>query len=152
MQDGVIANITGLDELEEQLKELLPNQAKTAIRRAARAAGEIVMVQAEANAPELTGFLAHHIDETARTKEHTIVVKIGPAKDAGYFRGGQGAEHHLTFEGKPHMADQYARFAELGTVHQPATPFLGPALEEKADDVINVFVTELQDQIDKAKK
>lgn len=152
MDDGVIANITGLDELEEQLKELLPQQAKTAIRRAARAAGEIVMVQMEANAPEFTGFLAHHIDETARTKENTIVVKIGPEKDAGYFRAGQGSENHVTFKGAAHMAEDAARFRELGTVHEPAQPFMGPALEEKADDVINVFVTELQDQIDKAKK
>lgn len=152
MNDGVIANISGLDELERQLNDLLPNQAKTAIRRAARAAGEIVIAQMEANAPELTGFLAHHIDETARTKDHTIVVKIGPVKDAGYFRGGQGSEGHVNFKGEAHMAVDAARFRELGTVHEPAVPFMAPALETKADDVINVFVTELQEEIDRIRK
>jgi HK97 gp10 family phage protein len=152
MSDEVVATVSGLDELEQQLNELLPQAARTAVRRAARAGGEIVMVQAEANAPELTTFLAHHIVESARTKDHSIVVKIGPQKGAGYFRDGQGSEGHVTFKGSPHMAEDAARFRELGTVHERAVPFLAPALAEKQDDVIEVFVTELQDQLDKTKK
>ena len=152
MEDGVTAEISGLEELEHQLNELLPNAAKTAVRRAARVGGAILEVAMEARAPELTGFLAQHFDETARTKDHSIVVKIGPVKDAGYFRAGQGSEGHLNFKGEAHMAEAYARFAELGTVHQAATPFMGPALDDKSDDVIEVFVTELQDEIEKARK
>jgi HK97 gp10 family phage protein len=146
----VIANISGLDELEKQLNELLPNHARTAMRSAGGHAGEILVVGMEAMAPQFTGFLAHHVEETVKAKDHTIVVKVGPAKDAGYFRGGQGSEHHATFKGEAHVPEVYARFDEFGTVHQPARPFMLPTLQEKADEVINVFVTELQDEIEKA--
>jgi HK97 gp10 family phage protein len=152
MSDDFSCTIEGLDDLEQQLTQMLPKAANTAIRRATRLAGDIVVVQAEANAPELTGFLSHHMDESARTGDHSITVKIGPIKGAGYFRAGQGSENRITFKGEEHMAEDAARFAELGTVHQPARPFLAPALEEKQDDVITVFMEEMQTEIDKVQK
>jgi HK97 gp10 family phage protein len=150
--DKFSAEVTGLDELEQALNELLPKAANTAMRRASRAAGDLLIEDIEQRAPEFTGFMAHHIVETARTKDNTIVVKIGPQKDAGYFRAGQGSEHHLEFTGKAHMADQAARFREFGTVHEPAQPFMGPAMEERAQDMVDIFAAELREEIEKAKK
>ncbi|MCW1914340.1 hypothetical protein OJ996_12190 [Luteolibacter sp. GHJ8] len=43
----------------------------------------------------------------------------------------------------PDAVERYYRFAELGTKYHPAQPYLKPALEGKADEVLNVVKREL---------
>jgi HK97 gp10 family phage protein len=171
------ANISGLDELEEALEELVPKAAKTALRRAARSGAEIYAADIEERAPRDTGLLADSVivrttvgkddDDSTITASVSIDMKAnrlaegahnditGPTLAVG--RNGKLKEVLLGKSGRAlknpyHWAHLEAVFAEFGTVHEPATPFVGPAFEEKKDDVLNVFVEELQEEIEKVKK
>lgn len=86
---------------------------KDILENAAGAGAEVIREQASQNAPVgETGNLARmEITKVASKRQDRVIVKIGPAKS--------------TF---------YGMFVELGTVHMAPQPFLGPALEDKAEE------------------
>lgn len=45
-----------------------------------------------------------------------------------------------------------AGFAELGTAHQPARPFIGPGFDQTYEDAIDIFVEEIGDSTEKELK
>jgi HK97 gp10 family phage protein len=170
----VECNISGLDDLEKKLNDLLPKQAKTAIRRAARAGGQILEVAIEAAAPRLTGMLANSfiIRSNAATESpgaSTIAVHV--KVDSHAFRYAEGTHELIsgpTFttkgnkqklvmfgkSGRPlkypyHWAHLEARFYELGSIHQPARPFMAPAFEENRERILSTFIDELNEQLGK---
>ncbi|MFL6314803.1 MAG: HK97-gp10 family putative phage morphogenesis protein [Terriglobales bacterium] len=170
----VECTISGLDDLDKKLSELLPKQAKTAIRRAGRASGEILEVAIEAAAPRLTGMLADSFiirsnaaaSESPGVSTITVHVKV----DSHAFRYAEGThelisgptfttkgnKQKLVMFGKSgplkypyHWAHLEARFYEFGSIHQPARPFIAPAFEENRDRILNIFIDELNEQLGK---
>lgn len=135
MSEEFTAHVEGLDELERMLEELTPKAAKAAVRRAALKAGEIWQEAIEERAPRRTGFLSEHITIKTKTtggdddSTGGITVLVGPEKSAFY-----------------------AMFQEFGTKHQPAKPFIGPAYEEKKDEVLETFEKELQATLERLHK
>jgi HK97 gp10 family phage protein len=96
-----------------------------------------------------TGFLRdHEVRSIKATGGGTIVAKVGPQAQAGYFtlstRGGkmQGSQ-------SAHYPSLYAMWYEFGTKHQPARPVMGPAAEANQGAVINAFIAELNAQLGK---
>jgi len=148
----VTCSITGLDELEQKLEQLAPKQAKTALRRAARQSAEIFEEEVEARAPRLTGMLAESFvirsrasasEEDGITGAITASVKV----DAKAKREVQGITRPYKYPFK--WAHLEARFAEFGTVHEAARPFIGPAFEAKSEDALETFVTALVEELQK---
>ena len=129
----VSCEITGLDELEKMLKELAPKAAKTALRRAVREGMKIFQAAAEEKAPRDTGALADNIN---------IKTKAG---------GGDGDDTSGSIEAVagPGKKQFYGLFQEYGTRFQKAQPFMTPAYEENKDAVLETFVSDLRDEIEK---
>jgi HK97 gp10 family phage protein len=171
------ATVTGLDELEESLTKLVPRQAKTALRRAARAGAQIYAADIEARAPRDTGLLAESLIVRSKVGndggESTITASVSVDMKANRLAFGahdaisgptfvlnrRGKLHQvlLGHNDKPlkypyHWAHLEAVFAEFGTMHQKATPFVGPSFAEKQDEVMNTFVEELRAEIEKVGK
>jgi HK97 gp10 family phage protein len=126
MSDDVSCTLDGLDDLEELLQIVAPDQAKKAVRASARKAGQIWQDAIEAKAPVDKGFLKDHIKVSTVLGQGdddstgSVTVVVGPTKDAFY-----------------------ALFSEFGTRNEPAKPFVQPAYEEKKDEVLSEFATQL---------
>ncbi|ALA26724.1 hypothetical protein AVI51_16325 (plasmid) [Piscirickettsia salmonis] len=112
-------SVEGLRELEQKLKTLEPKKIRNLNRRALRKAAEPVEAQMKANAPQKSGALAESIKRRSKKGKgrRTIVnVTVGPARKI-----------------------QYAIEQEYGSSHQPARPFIRPALNDNAQTSIDIF-------------
>jgi HK97 gp10 family phage protein len=144
----VTCTVEGLDDLERLLKQLAPAQAKLALRRAEKKAAAVFQDEIERLAPKDTGFLEEHI--TIRSKvgagnesgTGSVTVTVGPSKEM-YPQGNRKNNRD---------AAEIARFAEFGTIHEAARPFIGPAFENKKEEVLDTFKTELSAAIEKLTK
>lgn len=110
-------NISGLPELQRKLDSLVEKTQKTIVKSALReTVAEILLPAARRNAPVLTGALREGLAVIARTSRGTIGAAIQSAEYTG---------------------DQYyGSFSEFGTRHEPAKPWLRPALDENEDRLL----------------
>ncbi|QGP56900.1 phage protein, HK97 gp10 family (plasmid) [Piscirickettsia salmonis] len=124
-------SVEGLRELEQKLKTLEPKKIRSLNRRALRKAAEPVETQMKANAPQKSGALVESIKRRSKKGKgrRTIVnVTVGPTR-------------------KIH----YAIEQEYGSSHQPARPFIRPALNDNAQKAINIFKSDLTRALKKQK-
>jgi HK97 gp10 family phage protein len=124
--------IEGLDQLELKLRDETKKLATRVLRRAGREGASVWVKAIEERAPELTGFLKTHIEMASKTTggdEGKLTVFVGPDKPA-----------------------YYGSFQEFGTRYQPANPFMRPAFEQTKDQVLDVFVTDLKEELDSLKE
>ena len=128
-------NRAELAALEKRLADIADNIAKKVLRGAVRKAMNKVRKTARMNAQQSkdTGLLDENFGLTTSAKDGEIIAKVG-------IRGG-GKENETT--------PFYFRFVELGTKDAPAKPFLRPALENNAQDVLDTVVDELKKALDK---
>ena len=127
-------NPAELAALEKRLNDVADKVAKKALRSAARNAMKKVRKEARDNAPEDTGLLDENFGLLTRVRLSEVIAKVG-------IRGGARENDTTPF---------YFRFVELGTKDAPAKPFLRPALENNAQEVLSTVVEELKKALDKA--
>lgn len=111
-------NIKGLGDLQRKLDRLNEKTQKTIVKDALRETNEeIVLPAVEARVPVDSGALKEGLKVKAKNSRG----KIGSAVfDEGY------------------KGDQfYGSFQELGTRHQPARPYIRPAIDENADRILD---------------
>lgn len=125
--------VTGVKELDAQLKLLEANLGRKAGRKATREGAKLVAEDAKRLAPHDTGLLESSIKVRALKKQRT---RFGHGI-------AMGAEYAA--EGLPH----YGRFIELGTAKMEADPFLRPALYGNIERVKSTFIQILRDEISK---
>ncbi|APS52492.1 hypothetical protein AVI51_16650 (plasmid) [Piscirickettsia salmonis] len=124
-------SVEGLRDLEKQLKQLAPKKIRTLNRRALRKAAEPLEQQMKANAPQKSGALVESIKRRSKKGKgrRTIVnVTVGPTRKI-----------------------DYAIEQEYGSSHQPARPFIRPALNDNAQTSIDIFKSTLTLAIKKQK-
>jgi HK97 gp10 family phage protein len=147
MANDVKCEIEGLAELETLLTQLAPREAKTAMRRSERKAAALWQDEIEHLAPKDSDFMSEHIairssagagDDDNSTGSISVIV--GPTEDVYPLEGGRT---------KNRNAAQAARYAEFGTIHEAARPFISVAYENKKDEVVSTFQTELGAAINK---
>lgn len=122
--------IEGLDAFKAQLDRLDFGKRQEVLEKSGLEIVEPLRRQASLNAPRDTGFLAENIFaviEKKSTSIDSLTVLVGPGKKAFY-----------------------GIFQEYGTAHHPAQEFLGPALEDTADEIQDNFGDVLQREIEKA--
>lgn len=136
--DGMTFRLEGLVETVANLGDLgsRPTQ-RNVVRRTLLAAGEPTADVAASLAPVERGVLAFSIvASTALTRRHRgsklseVEVYIGPS-------GGQGALF-------------YASHKEFGTVLMPASPYMRPAWSATKGQALNLIVSGLRAEVDKA--
>jgi HK97 gp10 family phage protein len=146
MADDVKCEIEGLAELEKLLTQLAPKEAKTAMRRSERKAAALWQSEIERLAPKDSDFLEEHIAIRSSAgsgddnSTGSISVIVGPTDDVYPLEGGRK---------KNRNAAQAARYAEFGTIHEAARPFISVAYENKRDEVVSTFQSELGTAINK---
>jgi HK97 gp10 family phage protein len=122
-----------LAELHSRLKEVEAKIAKKALRNAARKAMSIVRAEVKANAPRDTGLLKAHFSLLTTIRGGAVYAKVG-------VRGGGKMNPETPY---------YFRMIEFGTQHQPANPFMLPALEKNAQAVADTVADELKKALDR---
>ena len=126
MSDGFSIKIKGFEELEQKLKALEPKLSKKILRSALKQVGNDLLAEVIEKAPSKSGALIASLSSKVSIGKNKVAVKVG--SDSGDFQG-----------------QFYAAFYELGTRHQPARPFLRPALQQNDANII-------QDVADKIKE
>jgi len=137
MADAVTIKIEGLEQLSSQISEFPDKLVRKGVRNALRAGGEVLREAISAGAPrsmDIThghepGFLADHIGMKVKTSvtNDTGSILVGPVKKAFY-----------------------AMFAEFGTKHQAALPFIRPAFEGSGPSALDAFVDSLREAFQEA--
>ncbi|TVO53162.1 HK97-gp10 family putative phage morphogenesis protein [Denitromonas halophila] len=123
-----------LSDVLKRIAQVEEKIAKKAIRTATRKAMSIVRNAAKDRAPTDSGNLSRHIALSFKVKPGVVYARVG-------IRGGAKKN-----DGTPY----YWRMVEFGTKHQPAQPFMLPALETNAGAVLNTVTAELSKALDRA--
>lgn len=151
---AVELNIGGLDELNRKLQQLAnPRKAKSIARKAARQAMNIARDAARTNAKAID-------DPQTREKIHkNIVTQGGKSRNSNEIvirvgvRGGAAMNKNSNREALSGLSGgntTYWRMIEFGNSHQPAVPFMRPALSQNLDKVTTKFVQVFDAEITKA--
>ena len=142
-------NIEGLDEVQEKLKRLgNPRLMKNAARRSARKAMAIVRDSARANAKTLDD------PETAEKIWKNIAIAAGKTRNPNEVVMRVGVRGGASFSNPnppktPGGDTRHFRWLEFGSVHNPPTPFMRPALQNNIQAVTNSFAENFNKEIDK---
>lgn len=132
--------VEGLDKLQDQLEEVLGAElAVKALGRAARKAFAPVLETAKALVQVSQGELRDAIKITVKKPsrgEAVVVVGLRISK-------GLGGEV---------PASRRWHFIEFGTAHMSANPFLRPALDRNASQVVDLLKAELATMLERAQR
>ena len=121
--------IEGLEELKRNFSELKRTTQANVLRSALRGAGKAVVSEARRLVPVDTGLGKRNITQTVdrdRRNRDLMTATIG-FKTRAYYLG----------------------FQEVGTVHQPANPFLRPALKQSHRAILKAFFDTLGKRMEK---
>jgi HK97 gp10 family phage protein len=151
----VSVQIHGLSALLDQLTKLHAELAAKALAQAGRRAFKPVLEAAQAMVPRDSGDLADALKiSVVRPTSENGVLKVGIKVGVGR-RSKQARVAAAAFGESQSSRLPPARrwhFIELGTSKQAAHPYLRPALERNAPQVIELLKIELQKQIAKVAK
>ncbi|MEK5758070.1 HK97-gp10 family putative phage morphogenesis protein [Acinetobacter variabilis] len=142
-------NIEGLDEVQEKLKRLgNPRLMKNAARRSMRKAMAIVRDAARANAKAIDN------RKTAEKIWKNIAIAAGKTRNPNEVVMRVGVRGGASFSNpnppKTSGGDtRHWRWLEFGSVHNPPTPFMRPALQNNIQAVTNIFAENFNKEIDK---
>ena len=142
-------NIEGLDEVQEKLKRLSnPRLMKNAARRSMRKAMAIVRDSARNAAkgiddPQTSEKIWKNIAIAAgKTRNpNEVIMRVGVRGGASF----SNPNPPNTSGGDTH----HWRWLEFGSVHNPPTPFMRPALQNSIQAVTNSFAENFNKEIDK---
>jgi HK97 gp10 family phage protein len=151
---GITFKVQGLDLLGRQLAELRGKTAQKIIRSAVTAGARVIVLDARRRAPVRTGALRKSI-ESLRDKQNSgpgiefravSVFKVPGvyANTKENVRKGRAGRTYL--QDPPTF---YWKFNELGTVRQPARPFIQPALSENIGRIIDVMRKKIEEGLAK---
>lgn len=146
---SIEVNIEGLDEVQEKLKRLgNPRLMKNAARRSARKAMAIVRDSARANAKALDD------PQTSEKIWKNIAIAAGKTRNPNEVAMRVGVRGGASFSNPnpPNTSGgdtRHWRWLEFGSVHNPPTPFMRPALQDNIQAVTNSFAENFNKEIDK---
>ena len=150
MADGMNFDIQGLNGVVGKMRTLGPRLRKKGLRKAARAAMNIVRDAAKANAkaiddPQTQEKIFRNIITQEATKqsrrEGGVVMRVG-------VRGGAGSNQHSTdASGNPGGDTRHWRYIEFGTEHIGGQPFMRPAFSNNVGAVTDRFISTLNAEI-----
>src|SRR5690554_2659995 len=154
----ITMNVQGLDGVMQTLQSLPPEivskrggPVKLALAKAARVIRDQAKVNLKAaiaiNGDASTGLLEKNVvvtrgKEPVGTKGERYLVRVRrKAYDGAKIGKRQKAGKRVT-------THKTASLLEYGSSHQPATPWLRPAVKQKGEQAINVFTSALNRRID----
>ena len=142
-------NIEGLDEVQEKLKRLgNPRLMKNAARRSMRKAMAIVRDAARSGAKAIDD------PQTSEKIWKNIAIAAGKTRNPNEVVMRVGVRGGASFSNPnppktPGGDTRHFRWLEFGSVHNPPTPFMRPALQNNIQAVTNSFAENFNKEIDK---
>lgn len=142
-------NIEGLEKVQEKLKRLgNPRLMKNAARRSMRKAMAIVRDNARNAAKALDD------PETAEKIWKNIAIAAGKTRNPNEVIMRVGVRGGASFSNPnpPNTSGgdtRHWRWLEFGSVHNPPTPFMRPALQNNIQAVTNSFAENFNKELDK---
>jgi len=153
MADQVTARLQGAKATIDKMLGLAPKLKRSALRKAARQAMNIVRDDARARAralddPATAERIFRNIvtQEAGRQgrREGGVVMRVG-------VRGGASSnQHSKDASSNPGGDTRHWRYLEFGTQHTPPAPFMRPALSSNVTAVTDRFIQVLSREIDAA--
>lgn len=146
---SIEVNIEGLDEVQEKLKRLgNPRLMKNAARRSARKAMAIVRDSARSGAKAVDD------PQTSEKIWKNIAIAAGKTRNPNEVIMRVGVRGGASFSNPnpPNTSGgdtRHWRWLEFGSVHNPPTPFMRPALQNNIQAVTNSFAENFNKEIDK---
>ena len=146
---GVEVEIRGLDDVVSKLQKLAnPRRAKSIARKAARQAMNIVRDAARNNAKAIDD------PETSEKIWKNIAIAAGKTRNPNEVVMRVGVRGGASFSNPnpPNTSGgdtRHWRWLEFGSVHNPPTPFMRPALQNNIQAVTNSFAENFNREIDK---
>lgn len=152
-----MANITiridGLRELGDSIRRMNKKVGNKLIRSAVKAGADLVVRTAKGNAPKKTGKLKKSISsrrDILNSKAGSLETRaVSVFKTTGVY-GDTPHNRRKGLVGRKFLQDGptfYWKFNELGTVKQPARPFIQPALSNNIQAVTDVIANRLRQGI-----
>ncbi len=127
-------SLSGVDELNKALGTFGMRTERNLVIKGLRAGGKVVILHATRNAPS--------------GREGKLRSKKSYMTKAGRFRPGREVVLHVgTRKGK--NMPFYAHLVEFGTAHSKPEPFMRPALDEHAPEIIDAIAARLTLEIPK---
>lgn len=142
--------IQGLEQLQSKLERLNnPRKVKSMVRKALRQAANIVRDAARSNAKLIDD------PETREKIWKNISVQAGKTRNTSEVKMRIGVRGGASFSNPnpPNLSGgdtRHWRWIEFGSVHNPAVPFMRPALINNIQPVTDKFVRMVSDEINKA--
>jgi HK97 gp10 family phage protein len=122
----IITTVTGLDELEQTLIAGGRKTAQKFLRNVEKSVAQILLEAQQETVPiGLTGDLLVSLGIQSKTSGDQLTVSVGASRDQNYI----------------------ARFAEFGTVHQPAQHWMSRAWEASKDAAFDGFIQTATDAL-----
>ncbi|MCU4500966.1 HK97 gp10 family phage protein [Acinetobacter radioresistens] len=146
---SVEVKIEGLDEVQEKLKRLAnPRLMRNAARRSMRRAMAIVRDAARSGAKNIDD------PQTAEKIWKNIAIAAGKTRNPNEVVMRVGVRGGASFSNPnpPNTSGgdtRHWRWVELGSVHNPPTPFMRPALQNNIQAVTNSFAENFNKELDK---
>jgi HK97 gp10 family phage protein len=146
---SVEVKIEGLEGVQEKLKRLAnPRLMKNAARRSMRKTMVIVRDAARSNAKGIDD------PQTAEKIWKNIAIAAGKTRNPNEVIMRVGVRGGASFSNPnpPNTSGgdtRHWRWVELGSVHNPPTPFMRPALQNNIQAVTNSFAENFNREIDK---
>lgn len=151
---GVQIKVEGFKELRRRAERLDGRLKKKVYGQAVRAGGKILVDAAKGKVPVRTGSVKRSLVHRANSKPSKGLFGVKITIKGG-LKASNRVAHRRGNKGKPYFPDaveRYYRFQELGTKHHPAKPFLQPALQTKAQAVLQAVKTTLAAGIERESK
>ena len=142
-------DIQGLDQLQSKLERLNnPRKVKSMVRKSLRQAANIVRDAARNNAKLIDD------PETREKIWKNISVQGGKTRNFSDIKIRVGVRGGASFSNPnppntPGGDTRHWRWLESGSVHNPPTPFMRPALQNNIQAVTNSFAENFNKEIDK---
>lgn len=157
-------NIKGATELERTLAQLPVKLERSILRGAVRAAANVIKPIAVSKAPIRKGKLRGSIRVSTRAKGSTVtaIISAGDRKKGGVFYAHMvegGTKPHLIKAGKSKSLSigggRSVNVRYPSKVNHPGakpSPFMGPALDQGADEAVKAVGDYIRRRIEKAVK
>jgi HK97 gp10 family phage protein len=142
--------ITGIRELSRTLDQLAPALMRSAETAVLRSGGGVIRKAAKANAGRSkdSGLLQKSIGLRVATVKGNKSARIGPRKGMKQL---VTRKDKRTGRTRQEMADpnKYSHLVEYGTSHSAAKPFIRPAIDSTAGEVVGVMADGLDKHLTK---
>lgn len=149
MSETIKVRVEGLSEVLRKMEQLERVASQEAVVAAGVKAMEPVAEDARANAPVRLGILRDSIRIAAqRPTSGSIIASIGITLSSGKIIREIPTEPGKFMRIPAKGAGWRWHWAELGTAHSAAHPFLLPALENNITKILAIFGAELKERID----